>query len=182
MWKKLLGGVALVIAAFLLFVATRPGSYRVERTAALAAPPDRVYARVADFHLWADWSPWAKLDPGMKTTYAGATGAPGSSYEWAGNDKVGRGRMTIREASPPGRLVILLQFIEPFASESDTTFTFEPEGAGTRVAWIMEGKADIMTRLFTAFSSMDALVGPDFEKGLQALKRVAEGDGASATR
>ena len=31
-----------------------------------------------------------------------------------------------------------------------------------------------MTKLFTLFSSMDSMVGPDFEKGLSQLKALAE--------
>jgi uncharacterized protein YndB with AHSA1/START domain len=174
MWKKTLLGLVVAVAALAAFVASRPDRYRVERSAVLAAPPERAYARVADFHAWEAWSPWARLDPAMKTTFGGVAGAAGATYEWSGNDKVGRGRMTIREASPPARLAILLQFFEPFASEADTTFTFAPEGAGTRVTWAMEGQASFVAKAMCLVKSMDAMIGPDFEKGLAAMRQVVE--------
>ena len=181
MWKKILGVAVVAVAGFLAFVATRPSSFRVERSATVAAPPEIVYAQVADFHGWDAWSPWAKLDPAMKTEFGGMAGAPGASYAWSGNKAVGSGRMTLLEAKPSQRLGIDLQFIEPFASRNTTTFTFAPEGAGTRVAWIMEGPANFMTKVMTTVKSMDAMVGPDFEKGLAALKGVAEAAARGST-
>jgi len=126
--KKLLLAVVVVLAVFAVFVATRPSSYRVSRAQAIAAPPSSVYALVADFHQWDKWSPWAKLDPAMKTTYGGPVAVAGSSYAWSGNDKVGEGRMTIVEAKPGERVRIRLEFIKPFASTSSTEFEFRAEG------------------------------------------------------
>jgi uncharacterized protein YndB with AHSA1/START domain len=174
MWKKLLAAVVVLLAAFLGFAATRPSSFRVERSARVAAPPALVYGHVADFAGWQAWSPWASLDPAMKTELSGTPGAPGASYAWSGNKAVGQGRMTLKDARAPERLAIDLEFIEPFASRNLTTFTFAPEDGGTRVTWIMEGPASFVTKLMTTVKSMDAMVGPDFEKGLAALKGVAE--------
>ena len=39
----------------------------------------------------------------------------------------------------------------------------------------MIGPKTLMTRIMGIFRSMDAMVGPDFEKGLSKLKAVAEG-------
>lgn len=38
----------------------------------------------------------------------------------------------------------------------------------------MHGTLSLFMRVFTLFKSMDALVGPDFEKGIRQLKAVAE--------
>jgi hypothetical protein len=47
-------------------------------------------------------------------------------------------------------------------------------GAATTVEWRMHGELSGVIRLFSVVKSMDSLVGPDFEKGLARLKRVAE--------
>ena len=39
----------------------------------IPAPPAAVHAQINDFHNRDNGSPWAKLDPSMKTTYSGAT-------------------------------------------------------------------------------------------------------------
>jgi uncharacterized protein YndB with AHSA1/START domain len=174
MLKKILVALAAAIAVLLLVVATRPDDYKVVRTAAVAAPPEAVFAAVADFHRWEAWSPWGKLDPAMKTEYTGAPGAPGSSYYWTGNDKVGEGRMTIERATPPSAVTIKLEFMKPFASVALTDFTVKPAGAGSEVSWAMSGKHTFMSKAMCLVKSMDAMIGPDFERGLAQLKQVAE--------
>ncbi len=60
---------------------------------------------------------------------------------------------------------------------SVTTFTFAPEtqpGEGTRVTWTMTGPKTAATRVMGLFTSMDKMIGPDFEKGLGRLKAVVE--------
>ena len=178
--KKALIGIVVLLLGFLAFVASRPADFRIERQGTIAAPPATVFPLVADFHRWAGWSPWEKLDLQMKKTHSGAGSGVGAVYQWAGNDQVGEGRMTITEATPPSRIVIKLEFLKPFAATNTTTFTFEPAGQGTRVVWAMTGRNDLMGKAFSLFMDMDAMVGGDFEKGLAALKVLAEAEAARA--
>ena len=62
MLKKILLAVVALVVILAVVVATRPSTYRVERSANVAAPPAVVYAQIADFHRWEGWSPWGKLD------------------------------------------------------------------------------------------------------------------------
>lgn len=178
MLRKILVAVAAVVVLFLGFVATRPSTYAVERAATIAAPAAVVFAQVADFERWKGWSPWEDLDPGMQRTLRGAPGAVGSAYEWAGNDKVGKGRMTVQDARPGERVGIALEFLEPFASRADTDFVLAPDGASTRVTWTMAGNLGFMEKAMGVFMDMDAMIGKDFEKGLARLKAVAEAEAA----
>ena len=174
MLKKALLALVLLIALLAAVISTRPAGYRVTRTATIAAPQERVFALLDDYHKWADWSPWAKLDPNMKVTYDGPATGVGASYSWVGDSAVGEGKMTTLESRPAEYMKIKLEFIKPFESNSIAEFTLKPEGAGTNVSWDMSGKADFMTKAFTLFSSMDGMVGPDFEKGLLQMKKLAE--------
>jgi uncharacterized protein YndB with AHSA1/START domain len=141
MVKKVLLAVAVLIVLAVVGVGgaalTKPDTFKVERSVTMAVPPEAAYQQVADFRAWERWSPWAKLDPQMKTEFGGTPGSPGATYHWVGNDEVGEGRMTITEVVPPSRVAIKLEFIKPFASLNDTAFTFAPEGSGTRVTWSM---------------------------------------------
>jgi hypothetical protein len=175
MLKKILVAVIAVVAIFAIYVSTRPATYRVERSIVVQAPAAAVYGQVVDFRKWPDWSPWAHLDPAMKVDFTGPDAAPGSVYHWKGNDKVGEGRMTITGAKPDQVVDIRLEFIKPWEQSSLTEFTFAPDGAGTRVTWSMSGDQDFVGKLFSVFVDMDKMVGPDFEKGLASLKRLAEG-------
>src|SRR5438067_7190751 len=107
---KVLIGVAVVIVLLVIIIATRPSKFHLERSIAIGAPPDVVFAQVNDFHAWTAWSPWEKMDPQLKRTYDGASSGAGAIYAWSGNAKVGQGRMTIEHSDRPSRVVIKLEF------------------------------------------------------------------------
>lgn len=175
MLKKVLFVLVLVLAALSIVIATRPDTYLVSRQTTIAAPPEKVFARINDFRQWKDWSPWARLDPAMKLTFSGPATGTGSVYEWTGNRDVGKGRMTIKDSQPPSKVSIHLEFIEPFASVSDTDFVLEPAPDGTRVTWSMHGGMNFMFKAMCLFmGGMDKMVGPDYEKGLALLKALSE--------
>jgi uncharacterized protein YndB with AHSA1/START domain len=149
-------------------------TYTVERSTTVHAAPETLFRQVADFRRWPAWSPWEDLDPDIRRSYAGAETGVGSVYEWTGNRKAGRGRMEITRTDEPTRVVVDLRFLKPFKSTSVTTFTFAPEADGTRVTWTMAGPRTLALRVMGLFTSMDTLVGGDFEKGLSRLKTVSE--------
>jgi len=174
MWKKILIGVVAVIAVILIAAAFQPDDYRVTRNTAIAAEPAKVFALVDDFHEWTKWSPWEKLDPNMTRSFEGPASGNGAVYSWQGNGDVGKGKMTITASQPTERVGIKLEFIEPFASVADTSFTLKPAGGGTEVEWAMTGQHTFVSKLMCLFMSMDKMIGPDFEKGLAQMKTVAE--------
>lgn len=175
MLKKILLGLLAVLLVLVAVIAAQPSTFQVTRTATMNAPTSDVHALINDFHKWDSWSPWAKLDPQMKTTFEGPTAGPGSVYKWTGNDQVGEGQMTILESQPPNMVKIKLDFIKPFASTSSTLFEVTPEGTGSNVKWTMSGENNFISKAFCLFmGGMDKMVGPDFEKGLAQLKGVAE--------
>lgn len=150
-------------------------TYEVVRTGTVDASPDQVYAAIADFTRWRAWSPWEDVDPNLERTYSGADAGVGAVYEWKGNRKAGEGRMEITEAIPATRVEIALHFLKPFRSENVTTFTLEPDGEGTLVRWAMVGPKTLFVKVMGVFSSMDKMIGPDFEKGLAQLQAELAG-------
>lgn len=177
MRKKLgiaLGILAALAAILAATVAVQPAEFRIERSTAIAAPPETVFGLVDDFHHWNVWSPWAKMDPAMAVTCEGAEAGTGAVYTWAGNSQVGEGRMTITESNPNTLVRIRLEFIKPFTATNTAEFAFAPEGDKTSVTWSMSGTNNFMGKAFGLFVNIDDMVGGDFEHGLAALKSVAE--------
>jgi uncharacterized protein YndB with AHSA1/START domain len=149
-------------------------TYTVERSASVAAPPERVYAEICDFHNWPRWSPWEDVDPDLRRTYSGAESGTGAVYAWSGNRKAGQGRMEIVEASEPSTVRIDLRFEKPWKAHNETVFTVRPEADGSRVTWTMTGKKTLMTKVMGLVMPMDKMLGKDFEKGLARLRSTAE--------
>lgn len=169
-----LAGIVLAIAAFCIVVAMQPEDFKITRTTTINAAPDKVFEQVNDFRKWEAWSPWAKIDPAMKTTYMGPAAGVGASYAWVGNDQVGEGKMTITQSHPNEHIAIDLEFIKPFAAKNLTEFMLKPEGSGTNVTWTMAGKNNFVMKAFALVMNMDKLVGADFEKGLAQMKTLVE--------
>ena len=174
MFKYIGIAVVVVIAAVLALAATRPDTFRVERSTTIKAPPEKVYALIDDFHQWQQWSPWERLDPAMKRQHGGAAKGKGALYGWEGNKEVGKGQMEITEATPPSRVVIKLDFLAPFEAHNTAEFVLAPQGDATTVTWAMSGPNLFIGKVMSLFASMDSLVGKDFERGLANLKAVAE--------
>lgn len=174
MLKKILIVLVLAIAGVLIYAATKPDTFQVQRKATIAAPPDKVFALIDDFHRWGEWSPWEKLDPAMTRTFEGPASGPGAVYAWKGNKDVGQGRMEIAESTPPSRIAIKLDFIEPMESNNVTEFVLAPKDGGTEVTWTMRGPSPYLTKLMDTVVGMDRMIGKDFEAGLANLKAAAE--------
>jgi uncharacterized protein YndB with AHSA1/START domain len=165
--------LALLIAAVLIYAATKPDDFRIERSTTIKASPEKVSAYVTDFKQWAAWSPWEAKDPAMKRTYSGAATGKGAVYGWEGNKEVGTGRMEILDVQPQ-KVTIKLDFLSPFEAHNTAEFTMQAEGDSTKVTWSMFGPANYMTKVMSVVMSMDKMVGPDFEAGLAKLKAAAE--------
>ena len=150
-------------------------TFSVTRSRLIPAPAEAIYPLVIGFREWPKWSPWETVDPTMKRNYDGPVSGVGAKYTWKGNGKAGAGAMEITEAAEPSRIAIRLEFTKPMKALNPITFTFVPEGGGTRVTWSMTGESKGMGRVFMLFMNMDKLVGGDFEKGLAQLQAAVTG-------
>jgi len=176
MFKKILLVLILLVAGFAVVVSLQPADFRISRSATIAAPPDTVFAQVNDFHKWEAWSPWAKLDPQMKTTYEGPPAGTGAAYSWVGNSQVGEGKMTIQESKPAELVKLKLEFLKPMASTSTAEFSFKPKGGNTVVTWSMYGENNFVGKAFSLVMNMDKMLGGYFEKGLAQMKAISEAE------
>jgi uncharacterized protein YndB with AHSA1/START domain len=172
---KVMGiAVVVVLAGVLIFAATKPRTFRVQREIFIKAPAAKIFPLINDFHQWQAWSPYENLDPAMKRTFSGEPLGKGAVYAWAGNHLVGQGRMEITNSNLPSKIVVQLDFDKPMKASNISEFTLESQGAGTKVTWAMYGPNRYLHRVMGVFFSMDKMVGKGFETGLASLKAVAE--------
>ena len=142
------------------------------RSTLIGAAPATVHGLINDFHQWQAWSPWEPLDPDLVRTYSGAASGVGAKYAWQGNKKVGTGPMEITESTPE-HVPLDLEFIAPFKASNKSVFQLTPVGDGTRLEWTMSGKRNLLMSVLGAVY-FDRAIGKDFERGLAAIKRLAE--------
>jgi uncharacterized protein YndB with AHSA1/START domain len=166
--------VVVLIALLLIYAATRPATFRVERSVIINAPAEKIFSLINDFRKWEPWSPWEKVDPAVKRSYSGAVSGEGAVYEWSGNKNIGQGRMEIVESLPPSKVKLKIDFIKPFEAHNTIEFTFIPQGDSTLITQAMYGPSPFISRLMGIFCSMDKMVGRKYEEGLANLKALSE--------
>ena len=177
MRKKLLialAVVAVIIVAFLIVVAIQPSTFRISRSATMAAPAAAIFPHVNELKKWQPWSPWMKLDPNAKSTFEGPAAGLGAAMTWAGNNEVGEGKMTIIESKSNELVRFRLEFYKPMAGTSEAEFTFKPAGNQTTVTWRMSGTNNFIGRAMCMVMNMDKIVGGQFEQGLASIKAIVE--------
>ena len=187
--------LCFVLAALAAALAMQPNHFRVSRSARIAAPPNLVFDKINELRNWERWSPWAKLDPNAKNSYAGPEAGSGAAFEWSSTTpRVGAGRMTIVDSRPGQSVNLLLEMQKPFGATSDVSFTltpdhettpsrggwwfsrllgFEPdkvERVRTVVTWTVSGRSTIVSRVMNLFTSCDAGLGAQLEQGLSNLQ------------
>lgn len=177
----LLLGLAVLLTAFLAYVATRPADFRITRSATLTAPPEVIFAEVNDFRRWEAWSPWSQMEPEASYRYSGPESGTGASVHWIGR-KTGEGINTILESTPAERIRFRLQFLKPFEATNAADFAFRPVGDGTVVTWTMTGRNGFLGKLFGLLLNCEKMVGGQFEQGLENLRRLTERGAPAAAR
>jgi uncharacterized protein YndB with AHSA1/START domain len=174
MLKIILILIAIAVAGVLGFAATKPDTFKVERSIAIKAPPEKIFPLINDYRQWASWSPYETRDPAMRRTYGATTAGKGATYAWEGDKNVGQGSMAIEDSQPSSHVAIRLDFVKPFEAHNRVDFTLVPRGDATTVTWAMQGPSPYFAKVMHVFFNMDNMVGKDFEAGLANLKAAAE--------
>ncbi len=184
--KKFFKGVFITILVlaviYLILCLIGPKENFMERSITIAAPQDFVMQKLGDYKYFNDnWSPWAERDTTAKTSYEGEAGKPGHKYTWDGNDEVGAGSMVIDSVTPNSSYQSLF-FVRPYESNAKVWLTTAPESDSTKVTWGFRSENPFLAKGMMVFMSMEKMLAPDFEKGLEKMKAAMERDFASAPK
>jgi uncharacterized protein YndB with AHSA1/START domain len=171
---KIAVSVLVVIAAILVFAATKPSVVRVQRSRSIQAPPDKIFALISDFRNWSRWAPQDRDDPTMRRTYSGSENGVGAISDWNSTGSAGKGRMEITESVAPRKISIKVDFVKPFAAHNINEFELEPDGTSTKITWSMQGTNVYLMKLMSIFVNLDRMMGKHFETGLDNLKTASE--------
>lgn len=174
MFKIVLTALALLPVILLIYAATRPNTFRVERSISIKASAEKVFPLINELPQWENWSPWKKVDPALKRNYSGPASGKGAACEWFGNKEVGQGRMEVTDSTSPDKVLIKIDILVPFEAHNSVEFTIAAQGDGTLVSHAMSGPNPLFARFMGIFFNVDKMIGKKFEEGLTNLKQLAE--------
>ena len=166
----------ILIIGTSIYIAVQPNEFQFSRSKIIDAPAAVIFNKVDNYESWPEFSPWIEKEPGAKIVYGDTTSGRHATYSWEG-EELGKGKMVTIDSDPYEEIEQKIVFIEPFESESNINWKFEPTENGTKVTWSMSGEQDFMTKMFTTFmGSIERNTGPDFERGLFKLDSIVIAD------
>ena len=167
--------ITVLIVAVLIYAATKPDTFQIQRSINIKAPPEKIFPLINDLHNMQTWSAWEKIDPAMKRTYSGSANGVGAIYAWEGNREIGQGSMELTESTQHSKVSFNLDFIKPFEGHNTVDFTLVPSGENTIVTQTMNGTSSYVAKVMCLlFFNQDKMIGDKFEEGLATLKTIAE--------
>ena len=166
-----LGIAVIAVAAFVT-----PTECKVEREITISRPKGAVFDYVKHIKNQNTWGPWYKKDPAMKQDFKGNDGFVGFVYSWkSANEDIGSGEQEIKRIAEGDRIDTELRFKEPFESKADAYMLTEATGPQTtKVRWGFTTNVPRPMNLMMLAVDMDAMVGKDFQEGLDNLKQILE--------
>jgi len=169
--KTFLKILAIIAGLFVLVGLFLPNQIDVRRSVVIDAPVAEIHQQLHNLDNWPNWSPWAELDPTIKTTIGDLSSGKGASQSWVGNS--GGGNLTITESSLGKGVIYDLSF-DGDSSVYKSGFSYQEKDGKVSVTWFMTGEMQpiIIGNYFALL--MDSLVGDSFVGGLNKLKAVAE--------
>ncbi|MBT8272830.1 MAG: GyrI-like domain-containing protein [Bacteroidia bacterium] len=172
-FKYIIFLLLIIIIGVAIYIGVQPNSYEVSRTRNFEAPAAVIYDNVIDFKNWEAWSSWAEKDPDMVITLPEQTKGVGGHYSWEDKDGIGTMKTLATEANASINQELQFGDFEP--SQVNWNFNAKEDGT-TDVVWKMTSEK--VPFMFKAFSVMaggfDAMIGPDFERGLEKLDSIIQ--------
>jgi hypothetical protein len=168
--------VGLVVLVFVLIGWGLPARYHVERSVVIEAPLDAVYPVISRLKDWPTWTAWTtERYPDMKINFVGPESGVGAKYSWQG-EHVGTGQLVLTDSDPARGIKFDLDF-ENGTFVSTGGIQLENVAEGTKATWWNEGALGVNPINRYCGLMMDSMMGPDFQTGLDNLKKKVEGSG-----
>ena len=166
----LIGAILVLVGVSYLL----PGKAIVSRSISIDAPASVIFPYVNSMKETEKWSPWLSRDPETKLTYSGPEAGVGNTLYWSSeHEQVGTGTQEIVESIENQAVKTALDF-GPMGIAS-ASFVLQPEGDQTQITWGFESNLGMNPMMRWTGLMMDKWVGGDYERGLENLKELVEG-------
>ncbi len=165
--------VLIIVVVFVVVSFFLPSKVVVERSIVINSTAPVIFNEINTLKNWEKWSPWHQIDPEMKLTYEGPPGGNEAAYKWEStHPKVGNGILKITESIPFELVVTSMDFME--SGVATGMYKLEKVVDGIKVTWRMETEVGMNPFAKYFGLMMDAMIGSDFEKGLNNIKTLCE--------
>lgn len=174
-FKWLLIIIGILIAVFVIGGFMIPKEWTVSRSITIDAPPEEVYAPIADLRRWQEWSAWTlDSDPTQVYTYDCPEPGVGCKWSWT-SENMGTGNLTIVKGDS-ARGVTYELFLDMSGMQSTMIgeIAFRERDGTTTVTWTDRGNSE--NNLIKRWMSLmiGKMLGDELDFGLNNLKTLVE--------
>ena len=173
--KYLLFLILIIIIGSAIYFGTKDGTYDLQDSMVINAPPEVVFNKVNDYKSWETWDPWKKEDPTITYTYAEKTSGEGASFSWSGHKN---GSVTTTKVIPNKEIEQNLIVKTPAGERNSIMYwNFDEVENGTKVTWGIKGEHTLVDKAYQSIkgSNYDSRVHKLNKAGLEGLaEEVAE--------
>lgn len=169
--KILLWVLGIVVVSVVILSFIGPKSFKMSRSIYIKADKAKVWENVSFWEKQKAWSPWVEKEPTMTIKIEGTDGEVGSKYSWESKTQ-GNGNQIITASKPLEMRTAKMNF--GMGMESFSDFILKDSAEGVQIEWTMYGENGFLGRAMGVFMNMETMVGPDYEKGLDNLKKRCE--------
>ena len=169
--RTVLKVVGVLIVIFVVVGLLLDNSINVKRQITINAAPQDIHPYVSNLKNWPLWTPWQEMDPSTQTVLGTLHEGVGASQSWSADS--GGGELTIIESSSDKGVTFNITFDgDPAIFQSNIKYDWD--GKVTTVTWSMTGNIEpiIIGNYFAQL--FDMFIGPSYEEGLHALKKLTE--------
>lgn len=165
--------VAVAAGGASAWVAARPSSARIERSARVRAPRAAVSAHLADVRRWEGWPLPAKDRAQLGLRFGGPAAGAGSSVYWSGDREAGR--LTVMAATEAA-VELEVELDRPRPASADVEFRLREEGDSTLATAAVTWERDFVGKALAALGWPGAPAASDLEARLASVAAAAEGE------
>ncbi len=174
--KRVIFGIVALIAVLAVVGMFLPREIAVSRSIEINAPAADIFPHVNNLKATIPWSPWLGLDPEATLTFNDVPEGTGAVMEWASeHPNVGSGRMEVTTSTPDTHLDVALDFGD--MGTADAFWDFVEADGKTTTTWGFTTDMGFGPAGRWMGLMMDSWVGADYQRGLENLKALVEGQG-----
>jgi hypothetical protein len=171
---KIALAVLVVIVTLLVFAATKPNSFWVQRSMTIHASQEEVFSLINDLHTWEAWSADTGGDGTAQKLYSGPASGTGAVAEWHGSGRAGDAKMMVTESVAPSKVSVKVDWLKPFEAHNLNEFTIQAQGSETEITWSIQASNLYAMKVIGIFVSMESEFGKHMESALKNMKSAAE--------
>jgi len=179
MVSKIALSVLVLIVALLVFAATKPNSFRIQRSILIRASQEKVFPLINDLRSWDAWSADNGGGQTVQKVYSTPTSGTGATAEWHGSGRAGAAKMLITESVVPSKVSVKVDWLKPFEAHNLNEFAIHAQGEETEVTWSIQASNLYPMKLVGIFFNIQSEFAKHMESGLKNLKSAAEKEGAT---